>query len=142
PLRDKPTGKHNQGTRTLSPRSTPRNGLPCARSTSKSTAFKETNRETWRAQPCPASPFSYIEGQIMTSVDVSSQTQESTEKKGSILVNWMTSTDHKTIGYLYLITSFGFFLIAGIFAVLMRMELLHPNMQFMSHEQYNQLFTM
>ena len=78
----------------------------------------------------------------MTSVDVSSQTQESTEKKGSILVNWMTSTDHKTIGYLYLITSFGFFLIAGIFAVLMRMELLHPNMQFMSHEQYNQLFTM
>src|SRR5699024_454407 len=106
------------------------------------TAFKETNRETWRAQPCPASPFSYIEGQIMTSVDVSSQTQESTEKKGSILVNWMTSTDHKTIGYLYLITSFGFFLIAGIFAVLMRMELLHPNMQFMSHEQYNQLFTM
>src|SRR5699024_9194560 len=30
----------------------------------------------------------------------------------------------------------------GIFAVLMRMELLQPNMQFMSHEQYNQLFSM
>src|SRR5699024_11122390 len=91
--------------------------------------FKETNRETWRSHPCSASPFSYIEGQIMTSVDVSSQTQESTEKKGSIIVNWMTSTDHKTIGYLYLMTSFGFFLIAGVFAVLMRMELLQANMQ-------------
>ena len=31
------------------------------------------------------------------------------ERKGNILVKWITSTDHKTIGYLYLITSFIFF---------------------------------
>ena len=31
------------------------------------------------------------------------------ERKGNILVKWITSTDHKTIGYLYLITSFIYF---------------------------------
>ena len=38
----------------------------------------------------------------------------------------MTSTDHKVIGYLYLITSFGFFLIAGLMAVLIRLQLWQP----------------
>ena len=31
--------------------------------------------------------------------------------KGQLVVSWVTSTDHKVIGYLYFITSFGFFLI-------------------------------
>ena len=35
-------------------------------------------------------------------------------RKGSIIVNWLTSTDHKTIGYMYLITSFAFFLFGGV----------------------------
>ena len=30
-------------------------------------------------------------------------------RKGSIVVNWLTTTDHKTIGYMYLITSIAFF---------------------------------
>ena len=34
-------------------------------------------------------------------------------RKGSIVVKWVTSTDHKTIGHLYLITSFVFFLSAA-----------------------------
>src|SRR6185503_7215533 len=50
--------------------------------------------------------------------------------------------DHKVIGHLYLITSFVFFLIAGIMALLMRTELARPGLQFLSNEQYNQLFTM
>ena len=61
---------------------------------------------------------------------------------GSRIVRWITSTDHKVIGQLYLITSFGFFLIAGVMALLMRSELARPNLQFLSNEQYNQLFTM
>ena len=63
-------------------------------------------------------------------------------RKGSIIVNWLTSTDHKTIGYMYLITSFAFFLFGGVLAVLMRLELFSPGMQFMSNEQFNQFFTM
>jgi cytochrome c oxidase subunit 1 len=62
--------------------------------------------------------------------------------KGRLVVKWLTSTDHKTIGYLYLITSFAWFLIAGILALLLRAELTRPGMQFLSAEQYNQVFTM
>jgi len=62
--------------------------------------------------------------------------------KGRLLVKWLTSTDHKTIGYLYLITSFAWFLIGGLLALLLRGELARPGMQFLSNEQYNQIFTM
>ena len=61
---------------------------------------------------------------------------------GRIVVSWATSTDHKTIGYLYLITSFVFFLLAGAMALIMRAELARPGLQLISNEQYNQLFTM
>jgi cytochrome c oxidase subunit 1 len=61
---------------------------------------------------------------------------------GKILADWLSTTDHKKIGHLYLITSFGFFLFAGVLALLMRAELARPGLQFLSNEQYNQLFTM
>jgi len=63
-------------------------------------------------------------------------------EKGRAFVKWITSTDHKTIGYLYLMTSFAWFLIGGILALLLRSELARPGMQFLSAEQYNQIFTM
>ena len=63
-------------------------------------------------------------------------------RKGAILASWLTSTDHKVIGYMYLITSFVFFLIGGLLALVMRAELTEPGHQFVSNEQYNQLFTM
>src|SRR5690554_3974944 len=64
-------------------------------------------------------------------------------RSGSLLVNWLTSTDHKTIGYLYLITSFLFFVSAGVMAWVIRAELFEPGIQIVqSAEQYNQLFTM
>ncbi|MGH3320655.1 MAG: aa3-type cytochrome oxidase subunit I [Streptosporangiaceae bacterium] len=62
--------------------------------------------------------------------------------KGSKLSSWASSTDHKVIGYMYLITSFGFFMAAGLMALTMRSELARPNLQFLSGDQYNQLFTM
>ncbi|MFI9271391.1 cytochrome c oxidase subunit I [Kitasatospora sp. NPDC052896] len=63
-------------------------------------------------------------------------------RQGSALVRWFTTTDHKVIGSLYLATSFGFFLIGGVLAMLMRAELAQPGLQFFSNEQYNQLFTL
>jgi len=60
---------------------------------------------------------------------------------GRSVVKWITSTDHKTIGYLYLITSFVFFILAGAMALVIRAELAVPGLQFVSLEQYNQLFT-
>ena len=62
--------------------------------------------------------------------------------KGKLAVKILTTTDHKTIGYLYLATSFAWFLIGGILALLIRAELTRPGMQFLSSEQYNQVFTM
>jgi cytochrome c oxidase subunit 1 len=62
--------------------------------------------------------------------------------KGKNFVKWITSTDHKTIGYMYLITTFGWFLIGGLLALFLRAELSRPGMQFLSNEQYNQIFTM
>jgi cytochrome c oxidase subunit 1 len=63
-------------------------------------------------------------------------------ERGSVVVSWLTTTDHKVIGHLYLITSFVFFLLAGVMAMVMRAELARPGLQFISREQYNQLFTM
>ena len=62
--------------------------------------------------------------------------------KGRMAVKILASTDHKVIGYLYLATSFAWFLIGGILALLLRAELTRPGMQFLSSEQYNQVFTM
>ncbi len=61
---------------------------------------------------------------------------------GSQVIRWVTSTDHKTIGYMYLIASFMFFMIGGLMALLIRAELFEPGMQVVSKDQYNQLFTM
>ena len=61
---------------------------------------------------------------------------------GRTVVKWITSTDHKTIGYLYLITSFIFFLVGGLMALAIRAELTNPGLQFLSNAQYNQMFTM
>ena len=63
-------------------------------------------------------------------------------RKGSVLADWLSTTDHKIIGHLYLVTSFGFFLAAGLMAMVMRAQLLGPNNDVVSEQQYNELFTM
>jgi cytochrome c oxidase subunit 1 len=62
--------------------------------------------------------------------------------RGSALARILRTTDAKQIGVMYLITSFAFFLIGGLMALIMRAELAQPGLQFLSLEQYNQLFTM
>ena len=58
------------------------------------------------------------------------------------LVPWFVTTDHKRIGLLYIGTSFVFFLIGGLFAMLIRAELARAGNGIMSPELYDQLFTM
>ena len=65
------------------------------------------------------------------------------QRKGNILVSWITSTDHKTIGYMYLITSFVYFCLGGVMALIIRAQLFEPGLHIVeTKEQYNQLFTM
>src|SRR3954468_24173338 len=62
---------------------------------------------------------------------------------GRTVVKWVTSTDHKVIANLYFITSFAWFLVGGVLAMLIRAELFSPGLQVVENpEQYNQLFTM
>ncbi|WP_245907444.1 cytochrome c oxidase subunit I [Leucobacter massiliensis] len=64
-------------------------------------------------------------------------------KKGNVIVSWITSTDHKVIGYMYLISSFVYFLIGGLMALVIRAQLFQPGLEVVSTpDQYNQLFTM
>jgi cytochrome c oxidase subunit I len=62
--------------------------------------------------------------------------------KGSAIARIIRTTDAKQIGLMYLFTAFAFFMIGGLMALLMRAELAQPGLQFLSTEQFNQLFTM
>lgn len=60
----------------------------------------------------------------------------------STIVDWLTTTDHKRIGHLYLISSGVFFAIGGIMALVIRAQVTAPGLSIVSPEAYNQLFTM
>ena len=62
--------------------------------------------------------------------------------KGSAFARVLRTTDAKQIGIMYLVTAFAFFMVGGLMALLMRTELARPGLQFLSPEQFNQLFTM
>ncbi|MDP9616192.1 aa3-type cytochrome oxidase subunit I [Streptomyces demainii] len=68
-------------------------------------------------------------------------TREPRVLAGQLIRDYLTTTDHKKIAHLYLITSFGFFLFAGMLAMVMRAELARPGLQVVTNEQYNELFT-
>jgi cytochrome c oxidase subunit I len=55
---------------------------------------------------------------------------------------WLTTTDHKRIGLLYIGTALAFFVVAVAFALLMRTQLIQPGMEFLSPGSYNQVFSM
>jgi cytochrome c oxidase subunit 1 len=58
------------------------------------------------------------------------------------IMEWLTTTDHKKIGIMYLVNSYFWFGVAGLLAVFMRSELARPGQQFFDSAQFNQLFTM
>jgi cytochrome c oxidase subunit 1 len=58
------------------------------------------------------------------------------------VMEWLTTTDHKKIGILYIVTAFFFFIVAGIMALFIRSELAQPGLQIVSDQTYNELFTM
>ena len=61
------------------------------------------------------------------------------EREG--LLRWVASVDHKEIGILYIISAMGFFLIGGIEALVIRLQLLAPNLHIVSPETFDQMFT-
>jgi cytochrome c oxidase subunit 1 len=57
-------------------------------------------------------------------------------------LSWLTTTDHKRIGILYLFATFMFFIIGGVEALVMRLQLVQPNNSLVNPETYNSLVTM
>ncbi len=57
------------------------------------------------------------------------------------LYDWLTTTDHKKIGILYLANSFVMFIIGGILALVVRAELAFPGLQLVKEDVYNEAFT-
>ncbi|MGH2711940.1 MAG: cbb3-type cytochrome c oxidase subunit I, partial [Actinomycetota bacterium] len=58
------------------------------------------------------------------------------------LVSWLTTVDHKRIGILYGVTAFVFFIVGGVEALLLRIQLARPENTFLNESTYNQIFTM
>ncbi|MEY2456826.1 MAG: cytochrome c oxidase subunit, partial [Acidimicrobiaceae bacterium] len=56
--------------------------------------------------------------------------------------SWATSVDHKRIGIMYGVTAIAFFLIGGLEALLIRLQLARPGGAVLNADQYNQVFTM
>ena len=56
--------------------------------------------------------------------------------------SWIMTVDHKRIGILYFWTSFFFFLVGGLEALLVRTQLIVPDNTFLTADFYNQMFTM
>jgi cytochrome c oxidase subunit 1 len=69
-----------------------------------------------------------------------------TARQGSppfnVVYEWLTTVDHKKIGLMYIGYALIFLLIAGVEAMLMRIQLAIPNNHFVSPQVFNQLFTM
>jgi cytochrome c oxidase subunit I len=58
------------------------------------------------------------------------------------LLSWVSTVDHKRIGIMYLIVTLFFFLVGGLEALAIRVQLAQPNLHLMSPDTYNQIFTM
>jgi cytochrome c oxidase subunit I+III len=56
-------------------------------------------------------------------------------------LGWFKVVDHRTIGIRYMVTAFAFFLLAGVLAALMRIQLAVPDNHFLGPDRYNQIFT-
>ena len=77
-----------------------------------------------------------------TAIQVPEVTAHSVRPEPRGWVSWVTTTDHKRIGILYLVTTFVFFLLGGVEALLMRVQLGAPNNTFLDPQTYNALFTL
>src|SRR6266498_2399585 len=56
--------------------------------------------------------------------------------------SWAYTLDHKRVGVMYLFTTLLFFLVGGLFGMLIRLKLMYPGEQLLSNHSYNVIFTL
>jgi cytochrome c oxidase subunit 1 len=64
-----------------------------------------------------------------------------TWKQGRV-TSWLATVDHKRIGLLYIVTAFLFFFAGGLMALLMRIQLMQADLDIVTRDRYNELFTL
>ncbi len=69
-------------------------------------------------------------------------TAHKVDKPSGGWTSWVTTTDHKKIGIMYLVLAFGFMVLGGVEALLIRLQLSVPNNDLLTPQTYNSLFTM
>jgi cytochrome c oxidase subunit 1 len=78
------------------------------------------------------------------SADQEARIQRELERSWAVprgLIGWLSVVDHRSIGRRYLVTAFVFFVLAGLLAALMRIQLAFPENTFLGPDLYNQMFT-
>src|SRR6187200_1585764 len=80
--------------------------------------------------------------QIATTTTVPQIVAHRVERERRGWTSWVTTTDHKRIGIMYLVLTFAFFLIGGVEALLIRLQLAQADNTLLDPQTYNQLFTM
>src|SRR5438045_8369979 len=66
---------------------------------------------------------------------------ERTWSEPSGLIGWLSNTNHKSVGLRMIVTAFIFFVLAGMLAVMMRLQLMYPENHVLGPDMYNQFFT-
>jgi len=74
--------------------------------------------------------------------DSEHQALEQTWRSPTGLWGWLSTANHRAIGKRFIVTAFLFFLLGGILALLMRLQLARPESRFLGADLYNQIFTM
>src|SRR5215211_4050820 len=69
------------------------------------------------------------------------ETLEKTWQEPPGIVGWFSNVNHKSIGKRFIVTAFIFFLLGGILAILMRVQLARPESRFVGPDLYDQIFT-
>src|SRR6195952_1703930 len=80
--------------------------------------------------------------EITAPVAVPQVSARAVERERTGWTSWVTTTDHKRIGIMYLVLTFVFFLLGGTEALLIRLQLSRPNNTLLDPQTYNQLITM
>jgi cytochrome c oxidase subunit 1 len=78
----------------------------------------------------------------MAVTEVREEVRQPEPGRRSAVVEWLTTTDHKKIGILYISTAFVFFLVGGLLAEMVRTQLYTPDNTLFNFARYNQLFSM
>ena len=80
--------------------------------------------------------------ELPPSLEIDTAQLDKTWDDGRGLYAWLSAVNHKAIGRRYLITAFVFFILGGLLAGLMRLQLAWPNNPTINPDLYNQIFTM